>query len=78
MKFSWAIRLASDTLMGSAGKRPSQEARLVTEVRTTTIAMSSSISPGTAYSAASATAMTEPRAASRTACRSICCTSASL
>src|SRR5215475_7610787 len=49
-----AWRRASETLIGSAGKAHSQEARSRREVRTTTMAMSSSISPGTASIAAGA------------------------
>ena len=74
----WASRLASDTRIGSAGKLRSREASSTEEVRTTMIAMSSSISPGTACSAASAMASTVPVATPRTASQSICSASASV
>ena len=57
---SCASRRASDTRIGSAGNWPSQDARSTSDVRTTTTAISSSISPGTACSAASATCSTGP------------------
>jgi hypothetical protein len=65
-------RLASETMIGSAGNTFSVEASCVGEDLTTRMAMSSSMSPGTANSAAVATASASPlAAAARTACSSI-------
>ena len=75
---SAASRLASETMIGSAGKVRSIEASSDGEDCTTKMAMSSSMSPGTAYSAAVATASASPlAAAARTACWSISTASAS-
>ena len=73
-----ATRLASETMIGSAGNVRSVEASSDGEDFTTKMAMSSSMSPGTAYSAAVATASASPlAAAARTACFSISSASAS-
>src|SRR6266542_3216849 len=77
-KVSVAIRRASDTMIGSAGKTRSFEGSLVADDRTTTIAMSSSMSPGTASSAAFATASTSLCATALTAWRSISAASSSV
>ena len=76
----WAAsRLASETMIGSAGNVRSVEASSDGEDWTTRMAMSSSMSPGTAYSAAVATASASPlAAAARTACCSIWTASASV
>ena len=73
-----AWRRASETLIGSAGNAHSHEARSLREVRTTTMAMSSSISPGTASTAAWAMASTSAPATAWTAERSISTASASV
>ena len=76
----WAAsRRASDTMIGSAGNERSIEASSAGEDLTTRMAMSSSMSPGTANSAAVATASASPlAAAARTACCSICTASSSV
>jgi hypothetical protein len=76
----WAAsRLASETMIGSAGNVRSVEASSDGEDCTTRMAMSSSMSPGTAYSAAVATTSASPlAAAARTACCSIWAASASV
>jgi len=75
----WAAsRRASDTMIGSAGNERSIEASSDPEDLTTKMAMSSSMSPGTANSAAVATASASPlAAAARTACCNIWPASAS-
>jgi hypothetical protein len=55
-----ASRRVSETLIGSAGNVPSQDARSTREVRIATMAMSSSMSPGTASWAACAIDSTSP------------------
>ena len=57
---------ASETLIGSAGNVQSQEARSTGDVRIATMAMSSSMSPGTASCAACAMSSTSPCATRRT------------
>jgi hypothetical protein len=59
-----ARRRASDTMIGSAGKVCSRDARSNGAELTTSIAMSSSMLPGTACSAACATALATPVLAS--------------
>ena len=66
-KVASASRRASDTMIASAGKVLSQEARSTGEVRIATMAMSSSMSPGTASWAAWAISSTSPCATRRTA-----------
>ena len=73
-----AWRRASETLIASAGKVASHEARSSREVLTTTMAMSSSMSPGTASSAACAMTSAGAPATPRTAARSISSASASV
>jgi hypothetical protein len=70
---AWAAsRRASETMIGSAGNTFSMEASSAGADFTTRMAMSSSMSPGTANSAAVATASASPvAAAARTACSSI-------
>ena len=62
-----AIRRASDTMTGSAGKTRSRASSSAGSERATRIAMSSSISPGTDSSAARAIASAPPAAAALTA-----------
>ena len=74
---AWARRRASETMIGSAGNERSTEARSSGEQRKTRIAMSSSMSPGTAFSAAVASAPALAGAA-RSASQSMVIASASV
>ncbi len=66
-KASRAIRRASETMTGSAGKTRSRASSSSGSERTTRIAMSSSMSPGTDSSAARAIALASPDANELTA-----------
>jgi hypothetical protein len=76
-KVAIASLRASETMIGSAGKERSKDARSSGEERNTRIAMSSSMSPGTALSAATTSASADGGDAS-SASRSMATASASV